>query len=178
MDLFGDADIVCRLIAQKMTITYRPAVPEDTAHCIAIRGKTRENAISAEQLVAKGITLDSWAQDIGSGNLWGLVCLADQEMVGYCFCCRLTGEIVVLALLPDWEALGIGKRLLLGVIDILHGDGFERLFLGCSSDPNCRSYGFYRHLGWRSTGELDAAQDELLEYFLRGAPAASQPATR
>ena len=153
-----------------MTITYRPAVPEDTARCIAIRGKTRENAISAEQLAAKGITLESWAQDIRSGNLWGLVGLADQVMVGYCFGDRLTGEIVVLALLPDWEASGIGKRLLLGVIGILQGDGFERLHLGCSSDPESRSYGFYRHLGWRSTGELDAAQDELLEYFPRGAP--------
>ena len=30
------------------------AVPEHTAHCIAIRGKTRENAISVEQLVANG----------------------------------------------------------------------------------------------------------------------------
>lgn len=174
----GGVDNDGRYIVQKMTITYRPAVPEHTAHCIAIRGKTRENAISVEQLVANGITLESWSQDIRCGKLCGLVCLADQVMVGYCFGDRLTGEIVVLALLPDWEASGIGKRLLLGVIDILQGDGFERLFLGCSSDPNCRSYGFYRHLGWRSTGKLDAAQDELLEYFPRGGPAASLPDTR
>ena len=156
-------------------MTYRQAVPEDAAHCIAIRGRTRENAISAERLIAKGITLESWAQDIRSGNLWGFVCLADQQMVGYCFGDRLTGEIVVLALLPDWEAIGIGKRLMHGVIDILHGAGFERLYLFCSSDPGSRSYGFYRHLRWRSTGELDAARDELLEYFPRGAPPTPSP---
>ena len=158
-----------------MNIIYRRAVPEDTAQCIAIRGRTRENAISAERLAAKGVTFESWAQDIRSGNLWGFVCLADQRMVGYCFGGRLTGEIVVLALLPGWEAMGIGKRLLHGVIDILHGGGFERLYLGCSSDPGSRSYGFYRHLGWRSTGALDAAQDELLEYFPRGAPPTPPP---
>lgn len=42
--------------------------------------------------------------------------------------------------------------------------GFDRLFPGCSADPQTRSHGFYRHLGWRSTGTLDAAQDEVLEY--------------
>lgn len=161
-----------------MTITYHQAVPEDTAQCIDIRGRTRENAISAERLLAKGITLESWAQDIRSGSLWGMVCLADQVMVGYCFGDRLSGEIVVLALLPDWEARGIGERLLRGVIDLLHSEGFERLFLGCTSDPSSRSYGFYRHLGWRSTGQLDAAQDELLEYFPRGVATAPQMDTR
>ena len=153
-------------------LTFRQATPDDVAACIVIRGKTRENAISAERLMAMGITLASWANDIRSGQLWGLICLADQVMLGYCFGDRLTGEIAVLALLPDGEGLGNGKRLLQGVMDRLHSDGFERLILGCSSDPRSRSYGFYRHLGWRSTGKLDAAQDELLEYFPRGiAPA-------
>jgi GNAT superfamily N-acetyltransferase len=107
-------------------IAYRQAVPEDTAYCIAIRGRTRKNAISAEQLFNSGITLESWAQDIRSGNLWGMVCLADQLMVGYCFGDRRSGEIVVLAILPDWEARGMGKLRLHGVIDALHGDGCGR----------------------------------------------------
>lgn len=156
-------------------ITYRPALPEDTGQCIVIRGLTRENAISSDRLSAKGITLESWSHDIRSGHLWGMVCLADGLMVGYCFGDRRSGEIVVLALLPDWEAQGIGRRLLHGVIDALHREGFERLFLGCSSDPSSRSYGFYRHLGWRSTGQFDAAQDELLEYFPHNMPSAAQP---
>jgi hypothetical protein len=29
-----------------------------------------------------------------------------------------------------------------------------------------RSYGFYRHLGWRSTGSFDDRGDEILEYRL------------
>lgn len=156
-------------------ITYCLAAPDDTAQCIAIRGQTRENAISAERLHAIGISLQSWAQEIHNGNLSGIVCLDEQEMVGYCFADRRSGEIVVLALLPDWEARGIGKRLLAEVIKLLQRDGFERLFLGCSADPRSRSYGFYRHLGWRSTGELDAAQDELLEYLPGATPQAQPP---
>lgn len=87
-------------------------------------------------------------------------------MAGYCFGDRDSGEIVVLALLPECEARGIGKALLERMVDDFRGWGFARLFLGCSSDPNSRSYGFYRHLGWTSTGALDAAGDELLEYAL------------
>ncbi|WP_420821232.1 GNAT family N-acetyltransferase [Ramlibacter rhizophilus] len=75
------------------------------------------------------------------------------------------GEIVVLAILPEWEGRGIGKRLLAMAIEELATLGLARLFLGCSTDPNSRSYGFYRRLGWRSTGQIDAAGDEILEYF-------------
>ena len=174
----GDSKLQFANLDALIMITLRQASPDDAAACIDIRGKTRENAISAARLMAMGITLESWAQDIRSGNLWGLVCLADQVMVGYCFGDRLAGEIVVLALLPDWEGLGIGKRLLQRAVDQLHSDGFERLFLGCSSDPCSRSYGFYRHLGWRSTGKFDAAQDELLEYFSHGIATAPQPDSR
>lgn len=46
--------------------------------------------------------------------------------------------------------------------------GHTRLFLGCSPDPESRSYGFYRHLGWRSTGTYDQYGDEILEMFVDG----------
>ncbi|MNU11282.1 hypothetical protein D3C72_2590080 [compost metagenome] len=51
------------------------------------------------------------------------------------------------------------------VVRELQESGFKRLFLGCASDPAVRSYGFYRHLGWTSTGKFDEANDEVLEYF-------------
>jgi hypothetical protein len=38
------------------------------------------------------------------------------------------------------------------------------LFLGCAADPAVRSYGFYRHLGWRSTSTFNEAGDEVLEF--------------
>ena len=148
-----------------MNLSFRPAVPEDAAACLELRGKTRENAISVERLKAIGITLESWMGEIADGSLPGCVCLADGRVVGYCFGDTRTGEIVVLALLPEWEGKGIGKHLLEMMIEELSNRGFQRLYLGCSSDPKTRSYGFYRHLGWRSTGKLDARRDEILEYF-------------
>lgn len=150
-----------------MTVTYRKAVPDDTHDCIVLRGLTRENAFSVERLAERGITLESWRTGIVDGSLPGHVATENGKIVGYCFGHSDTGEIAVLALLPSQEGKGIGKALLALMIEELGQLGFERLFLGCATDPQVRSYGFYRHLGWRSTGSFDEAGDEMLEYLLR-----------
>ncbi|MEJ2792257.1 GNAT family N-acetyltransferase [Iodobacter sp. LRB] len=147
-----------------MLLNTRPAVPSDIAECIVIRGKTRENAISKTRLAELGITEASWAAQVESGELLGRICLVEGQMAGYCFGSVSTGEIVVLALLPDYENQGMGKALLQSVMSDLKALGHARLFLGCAADPEVRSFGFYRHLGWRSTGQCDKYGDEVLEY--------------
>ncbi len=146
-------------------IEFRSATPGDAAECVVLRGRTRENAISAERLAAMGITARSWGDDIRTGASPGHVCVSEGRIVGYCFGARLTGEIVVLALLPDFARQGLGRRLLDLVVADLINEGRHRLFLGCSADPATRSHGFYRHLGWQSTGGFDQHGDEILEYF-------------
>ncbi|WP_027014447.1 GNAT family N-acetyltransferase [Comamonas composti] len=146
--------------------TLRPAIPEDASLCIRIRGMTRENAFSAEALAALGITQESWSAGIADGSLPGVVACMDGHMAGYCFGDRDSGEIVVLALLPEHEGLGLGKALLQHMVDAFRQQGLKRLFLGCSSDPGVRSHGFYRHLGWKPTGEVDGLGDEVLELWL------------
>ena len=146
-----------------MDYTYRKAVPEDAPRCVDIRGKTRENAFSVEQLKSIGVTVNTWQEGIRDGSLPGYVCLLADEIIGYCFGAPETGEIVVLAMLPAHEDRGIGKRLLNTLVGDFRQLGHQRLFLGCSSDPQTRSYGFYRYQGWQSTGTTDAAGDEVLE---------------
>ncbi len=152
-----------------MTLTHRPAVPADAPACIALRGRTRQNAVPTDRLAAYGITAASWAEGIRSGATPGHVALHGDVLVGYCFGDRHTGEVVVLALLPEAEGQGLGRDLLGRVVAQLAGLGWRRLFLGCSTDPASRSYGFYRHLGWRSTGQLDAHGDEILELHVPAA---------
>jgi ribosomal protein S18 acetylase RimI-like enzyme len=149
-----------------MHVEYRSALPEDATECVAVRGKTRENAVSAAQLRSIGITAKSWAGNIRSGALPGYVCTFQENIVGYCFGARETGEIEVLAVLPDFENRGIGRELLGRTIKHLAEAGHSRLFLGCSPIPTSRSYGFYRHLGWRSTETFDEYGDEILEIFV------------
>lgn len=147
-----------------MTIAYRRAVPDDTPACIVLRGTTRENAFSVERLAEVGVTLESWRAGITDGSLPGHVATEDGRIVGYCFGERETGEIAVLALLPEHEGRGVGRTLLNLVVADFKAFGLARLFLSCSADPASRSHGFYRHLGWRSTGSFDDRGDEILEY--------------
>ena len=148
-----------------MALSFRPATKDDIPACVVLRGRTRENAVPAERLAAMGITVESWARDVQSESLPGFVCCDGDTIVGYSFGDRSTGEVVVLALLPDHESKGIGKHLLKLVVDVLSEAGHRRLFLGCASDPTTRSHGFYRHLGWSSTGTFDRSGDEVLELF-------------
>ena len=144
-------------------LEIRQAIPADARECVRLRGMTRQNAVSAERLASLGITQLSWSQDIKSGKLSGWVGTIHDEMVGYCFGDSTTGEVVVLALLPAYEGQGLGRRLLALVTRHLRSVGHRTLFLGCAADPKVRSHGFYRHLGWQSTGNIDRHGDELLE---------------
>jgi GNAT superfamily N-acetyltransferase len=74
-----------------------------------------------------------------------------------------TGEILVLAVLPHYEGMGIGKGLLSRVVDWLLKTGAQRVWLAASSEPTVRAYGFYRTLGWQLNGEHTANGDEILE---------------
>ena len=148
---------------RRMDIDLRPALPEDIADCVDLRGRTRENAVPAERLAALGITVASWSGQVRRGELIGQVAWAGELMAGYAFGDVASGEVVVLALLPAFEGRGLGRRLLQRLVADLQARGHRRLFLGCGSDPALRSHGFYRHLGWRPTGRRDRFGDEELE---------------
>jgi ribosomal protein S18 acetylase RimI-like enzyme len=157
-----------------MTLNFRPATPQDIATCIEIRGRTRENAVPAARLAELGITEVSWSRQVRQGELPGFVVEDESTLVGYCFGDVATGEIVVLALLPTHEGLGLGRQLLAMTVDHLKSLGHARLFLGCSDDPSHRSYGFYRRLGWLPTGQRDGFGDEILELGIPGLQTARQ----
>ncbi|MDL5030543.1 GNAT family N-acetyltransferase [Pelomonas sp. APW6] len=154
-----------------MDIDYRLALPDDIAACVDLRGRTRENAVSPQRLAALGITVASWSAQVREGELVGHVAWHGAQMAGYAFGDVRTGEVVVLALLPDFEGRGVGATLLSRLVADLRARGHARLFLGCASDPAVRSHGFYRHLGWRPTGRRDRLGDEELELLPDDPPA-------
>ena len=161
-----------------MPVILRLAHPEDIASCIEIRGRTRENAVSAARLEELGITESSWSGQVRRGELLGFVAEDEVGRVGYCFGDVATGEIVVLALLPTHEGLGLGRQLLAMTVDQLKRLGHSRLFLGCSDDPAHRSHGFYRRLGWLPTGQRDGFGDEVLELDTSDLAAGHRPRGR
>ena len=68
----------------------------------------------------------------------------------------------MLAVLPEFEGKKIGLTLLNGVVEELNARKVKSIWLGCSSDPQSRSFGFYRANGWAPTGEVLGNGDEIL----------------
>ena len=148
----------------KMEIDFRKANKTDINRCVEIRGHTRDNPISREVLVAIGVTEESWAPKIDNGTFEGFVVEDKESVVGYCYGDTQTGEILVLALLPDYESIGAGSKLLSLMVARLLSLGHVELWLAASPDEKIRAHGFYRHLGWRPTQTYDENGDEILKY--------------
>lgn len=147
-----------------MNIEFRDVKVEDFARCIEIRGMTRDNPIPAEILKEFGVTEEAWGPLIRDKGIVGVVAESNSEVIGFCSGDVKTGEVMVLALLPEYEGQGFGRRMLKLVTNKLFSLGIDKLWLAASPDPAIRAHGFYRHLGWVSTGRIDKNGDEVLEY--------------
>jgi ribosomal protein S18 acetylase RimI-like enzyme len=146
-----------------MELQFRETRLPDIEALFELRGRTRQNPLSREALAQLGITPGSTAEDLTAGNIGGSVCTHDTRIVGFCTGDMHTGEILVLAVLPNYEGNGIGKRLLSRVVDRLRETGAQRIWLAASADPTVRAHGFYRALGWQPNGQRRPNGDEILD---------------
>jgi len=143
--------------------TFREITARDIDELFVVRAATRQNAISKERLAELGITPASIGAALAAGTTKGWVGVCESRIVGFCMGDRGKGEVLVLAVLPDFEGRGIGSTLLSTVVEWLRSFNPSRVWLGASADPETRAYGFYRAAGWRPVGEIDAHGDEVLE---------------
>lgn len=131
----------------------RPIRPGDMAATLEMRTRTRENAVTPQELAeVYGITPESAAEALRTTQA-GWLCEDGGAVVGFAIGDRLTGEVVVLALLPDYERRGLGRALLGRVHDMLRAAGHRRAWLWANPDPAVRASGFYARAGYRPTGE-------------------------
>lgn len=145
-----------------MRIRIRPTEVRDISELYRVRASTRQNAISKQTLIEWGITPESTSEGLGSGRLAGRVCEQQGCIVGFCTGDTRSGEVLVLAVLPEHEGKGVGLALLTNVVEELDRQGCPRIWLACSADPASRSHGFYRRNGWSETGEKLDNGDEVL----------------
>ena len=158
------ASYFTNLMSSSTSLTFRNTESRDIPSLIRVRGLTRENAVSEGQLREWGITPESIAEGFASQEFTGRICEADGSVVGFCTGNLNTGEIIVLAVLPEFEGKKIGLTLLNGVVEVLKARKMKSIWLVCSSDPRVRSYGFYRANGWVPNGEVLSNGDEILVY--------------
>jgi ribosomal protein S18 acetylase RimI-like enzyme len=127
---------------------YRPIGPADVPDLFRIRVATWENERGAEELAALGITPVAVEDLLASGRHQGWVADVDGQPVGFAMGNRSTGELWVVAVLPEVEGRGIGRGLMLRVEVWLLAAGWDRIWLTTYVEDHWRAIGFYRRLGW------------------------------
>ncbi len=143
-------------------LVFRETLPSDIERLFSVRARTRENPISKEGLASIGVTPESIAKQMASGRVKGWVCLDSSTLVGFCNGDAETGEVLVLAVLPEYECRGIGTCLLSRVVEWLRSVDSNTFWLAASPDTRIRAHGFYRSLGWQPNGKRQENGDEIL----------------
>ena len=129
-------------------MNIRQITSADIPALFQVRPQTRENALTIDELRALGITPESVAAWLeGSTRGWLAETLA-AEIVGFCMADRSTGELLVIALLPEYEGQGIGGQLMRHAEIWLAQSGCVSAWLTTDLDQALRAYGFYRRRGW------------------------------
>jgi uncharacterized membrane protein YbaN (DUF454 family)/ribosomal protein S18 acetylase RimI-like enzyme len=129
-------------------LTFRQIEPRDVKELLVLRTLVKENRLSMDDLINMGITEESVAAKLKSTYKGWLCRDQNGRAVGFSMGNNADGEMWVIAVLPEYEGLGIGKKLMLLVQDWLF-QFHHRLWLTTEHDPANRAYGFYQRLGWR-----------------------------
>jgi len=126
---------------------FREVTPKDVPSLFHVRIRTRENGYTLEQLAALGITEDTVVERLAS-SFKGWLCQSEDSVAGFCMADRSTGELWVIAVLPEFERKGVGRRLMDLAEEWLWSCGCSRAWLTTDIDTGLRAYGFYRRRGW------------------------------
>jgi GNAT superfamily N-acetyltransferase len=131
-------------------MNLRPIEPKDLSEVIEVRASTRENLFSRAALRDLGITEDSTAELLRTTHR-GWLCEEAGRIVGFAIGDGKTGELWVIAVLPQFEGRGVGLRLIESVEGWLWSLGWQEIWLWTSSDRQKRAFTFYSKRGWNVT---------------------------
>jgi ribosomal protein S18 acetylase RimI-like enzyme len=126
---------------------FREIDAADIPALFYVRTRTRENSYTLEELHALGITAENVAERLAT-SCKGWLCTHAGMVVGFCMADRSTGELWVIAVLPEYEGRGIGNTLMRLAEEWLWEQGWSRAWLTTDIDTALRAYGFYRQRGW------------------------------
>jgi len=132
---------------ERPPLPFREITAADAAALFDVRTRTRENSYTLEELEKLGITVEGVVDKLANSHK-GWLCTDAERVVGFCMADCSTGEMWVIAVLPEYEGQGIGTRLMGLVEDWLWASGCTRAWLTTDIDTKLRAYGFYRRRGW------------------------------
>jgi len=144
-----------------MNLSYRQMNPDDLSAVFSVRLSTVENAVTMEQLERDYDTTPDSVAEAMKSHVKGWLCEDSESVVGFSMGDRSNGEVLVVAVLPDYEGNGIGRTLIELVQDWLFLEGYKEIWLLTTPDPDTRAYRYYRKLGWGATGRM-VDDDEIM----------------
>lgn len=143
---------------------YRKITHTDIPSLFQVRTSTRENCVTLLELEAIGVTPGSISAAL-DGDLSGWIGEQQSKAVGFILADFRTAEIVVLAVISEFEGKGIGRELLSLIESEMIQVGITEAWLWAGVDTAIRSHGFYRRLGWCPTGETHKLDEKLVKKF-------------
>ncbi len=108
------------------------------------------NAVKENRLSDPGLVPDKDVEEYMTERGKGWVCEIDGRIAGFAIVDLIVNNIWALFVHPDFEAIGIGKKLHQMMMDWYFLQTKEKIWLG--TEPNSRAEKFYRMQGWREVG--------------------------
>ena len=126
-------------------MNIRDAEIKDIYQIQVVRNLVKENQLSDPALVP-----DSDVEDYITHRGKGWVCEIDGEIVGFAIADLVDNNIWALFIRPDFERIGIGKKLHEEMLNWYFSQTDKTVWLGTS--PKTRAELFYRKAGWKEAG--------------------------
>jgi len=123
----------------------RTAEVKDISQIQVVRNLVKENRLSDPALVP-----DSDVEDYITRRGRGWVCEIDGRVVGFSIADLVDNNIWALFIHPDFERIGIGKKLHDEMMNWYFTKTDKTVWLGTS--PQTRAELFYRKAGWKEVG--------------------------
>ena len=124
---------------------YRESEITDISQMQFVRHAVKENRLSDPALVP-----DKDVEEYMTKRGKGWVCEMDKTIVGFAMVDLIENNVWALFVHPDFEALGIGKKLHRIMMDWYFVQTKEKIWLG--TEPKSRAEKFYRMQGWTEVG--------------------------
>lgn len=123
----------------------RIAEGKDISQIQVVRNLVNENRLSDPAVVP-----DSDVEDFITRRGRGWVCEIDEQVVGFAIADLVDNNIWALFIHPDFERIGIGKKLHDEMLNWYFLQTDKTVWLGTS--PKTRAELFYRKAGWKEVG--------------------------
>ena len=124
---------------------YREATIRDIAQIQFVRNAVKENMLSDPALVP-----DKDVEEYITKRGKGWVCEVDEKIVGFSIVDLVDKNVWALFVHPDFEAMGVGKKLHQVMMVWYFIQTKEKIWLG--TEPKSRAETFYRMQGWKEVG--------------------------